>query len=194
MKLAGHVALVGQRKGPFRDFLGKPDRKSRLGDLGVEGRAMFKLTLLTLTNKKPTRCHLLLLFYFLETQHVSSINMSIFRSLRLCCWTTTLAVSFFIFCVLELRCGSAGVVSRLPAEVVLQPAARIHLVGFLFVRYHNDARSNKHQTYRTQLRWRGTGLIRIGLFPSRCVHITNLLKWTVFTQHTNNSCKSQLVN
>jgi len=37
---------------------------------------------------------LLFLFYFLETQHVSDINVPIFRSLRLCCWTTTLAVSF----------------------------------------------------------------------------------------------------
>jgi len=47
-----------------------------------------------LTNKKPTRCHLLPLFCLLEPQHVSGINMSIFKSLRLCCWTTTLAVSF----------------------------------------------------------------------------------------------------
>jgi len=44
-----------------------------------------------LKNKNPTRCHLLYLLYFLVTQHVSGINMSIFRSLRLCCWTTTLA-------------------------------------------------------------------------------------------------------
>ena len=41
------------------------------------------------------------LFYFLETQHVSGINMSIFRSSRPCYWTTTLAVSFLICCVLE---------------------------------------------------------------------------------------------
>ena len=33
-------------------------------------------------------------FYFLGTQHVSGINMSIFGSLRLCCWTATLAVLF----------------------------------------------------------------------------------------------------
>jgi len=45
-------------------------------------------------NKNPTRCHLLYLLYFLDTQHVSGINMSIFRSLRLCCWTTTMAVLF----------------------------------------------------------------------------------------------------
>ena len=64
---------------------------------------------------KPTRCHLLYLLCFLDTQHVSGINMSIFRSLRLCCWTTTLAVFFLVCCVLELGCGSARVVSRLPA-------------------------------------------------------------------------------
>jgi len=44
---------------------------------------------------------------FLETQHVLGINMSIFRSLRLRCWTNTLAVLFLICCVLELGCGSA---------------------------------------------------------------------------------------
>jgi len=42
--------------------------------------------------------------------------MPIFRSLRLCCCTTTLAVSFLVCCVLELGCGSARVVSGLPAE------------------------------------------------------------------------------
>ena len=71
-----------------------------------------------LKNKKPNRCHLLYLLYFLDTQHVSGINMSIFRSLRLCCWTTTLAVFFLDCCVLELGCGSAGVVSGLPAAPI----------------------------------------------------------------------------
>jgi hypothetical protein len=32
---------------------------------------------------------LAILFYFLCTQHVSDINISIVRSLRLCCWITT---------------------------------------------------------------------------------------------------------
>ena len=68
-----------------------------------------------LKNRKPTGCHLLFLFCFLDTQHVSDINMPIFRSLRLCCWTTTLAVLFLDCCVLELGCGSAGVVSGLSA-------------------------------------------------------------------------------
>jgi len=62
---------------------------------------------MALKNKKPTRCHLLYLLYFLDTQHVSGINMSIFRSLRLCCWTTTLTVLFLDCFVLELGCGSA---------------------------------------------------------------------------------------
>jgi len=50
-----------------------------------------RTSLWQLKNKKPARCHLLYLLYFLDTQHVSGINMSIFKSLRLCCWNTTLA-------------------------------------------------------------------------------------------------------
>jgi len=90
-----------------------------------------------LTNENPNRCHLLLLFYFLDTHHVWGINMPIFRTLRLCCWTTTLAVSFLICCVLELGCGSARMVSRLPVESQ-QPACSINesvsffLYPFLF--------------------------------------------------------------
>ena len=90
-----------------------------------------------LKNKKPTRCHLLHLLYFLDTQHVSGINMSILRSLRLCCWTTTLAVLYC--CVLESGCGSARVVSGLPAEAQLQPAARVLTpTAQLIVRHYTD--------------------------------------------------------
>jgi len=32
---------------------------------------------------------LAILFYFLHAQHVSDINISVIRSLRLCCWITT---------------------------------------------------------------------------------------------------------
>jgi len=35
---------------------------------------------------------LAILFHFLRTQHVSDINISITRSLRLCCWITTSVV------------------------------------------------------------------------------------------------------
>jgi len=37
---------------------------------------------------------LAILFHFLSAQHVSGINISIIRSLRLCCWITTSVVLF----------------------------------------------------------------------------------------------------
>jgi len=56
-------------------------------------------------------------FYFTSyVQHVSDINTSIIRSLRLFCWITTLAVLFLFRCVLEFRCGWVGVVSVLQAS------------------------------------------------------------------------------
>jgi hypothetical protein len=36
-----------------------------------------------------------ILFYVWCTQHVSDINISIIRSLRLCCWITTLVILLF---------------------------------------------------------------------------------------------------
>ena len=42
---------------------------------------------------------LAILFHFLCAQHVSDINISITRSLRLCCWITTSAVLFSVRCV-----------------------------------------------------------------------------------------------
>ena len=59
---------------------------------------------------------LLILFHFLCAQHVSDVNISIIRSLRLFCWITTLVVLFLVRCVLEFRCGWIGVVSVLQAE------------------------------------------------------------------------------
>jgi len=49
---------------------------------------------------------LAILFHFLCAQHVSDINISIIRSLRLFCWITTLVVLFFVRCVLGV-CASA---------------------------------------------------------------------------------------
>jgi len=54
---------------------------------------------------------LAILFHFLCAQHVSDINISIIRRLRLFCWITTLGVLFLV------RCGWVGVVT------VLQPEA-----------------------------------------------------------------------
>ena len=62
---------------------------------------------------------LAILFHFLCTQHVSEINISIIRSLRLFCWIATLFVLFLVRCVLEFRCGWVGVVSVLQAETLL---------------------------------------------------------------------------
>ena len=44
---------------------------------------------------------LAILFHLLCAQHVSDINISIFRSLRLCWWVTTSVVLFSVRCVLE---------------------------------------------------------------------------------------------
>ena len=44
---------------------------------------------------------LAILFHFLCAQHVSDINISIIRSLRLFCWITTLVVLFLVRFVLE---------------------------------------------------------------------------------------------
>jgi len=38
---------------------------------------------------------LAILFHILCAQHVSDVNISIFRSLRLCCWITTFVVLFW---------------------------------------------------------------------------------------------------
>ena len=54
-----------------------------------------------------------ILFNFLCVQHVSDINISIIRILRLICWITTLVVLFLVRCVFEIRCGWVGVVSVL---------------------------------------------------------------------------------
>ena len=48
---------------------------------------------------------LAILFRFLCAQHVSDINISIIRSLRLCYWITTSVVLFSVRCVLEIWCG-----------------------------------------------------------------------------------------
>ena len=47
-------------------------------------------------------------------------NISIIRSLRLCCWITTLVVSFFFLRVLGIWWGWVWVVSVLQAEAQLQ--------------------------------------------------------------------------
>ena len=62
---------------------------------------------------------LAILFRFLCAQHISDINISIIRSLRLCCWITTSVVLFSVRCVLEIWCGWFWVV------LVLQAVAQL---------------------------------------------------------------------
>ena len=59
---------------------------------------------------------LAILFHFLCAQHVSDINISIIRSLRLFSWITTLVVLFLVGCMLEFPCGWVGLVSVLQSE------------------------------------------------------------------------------
>ena len=51
---------------------------------------------------KTNLMSLAILFHLLCAQHVSDINISIFRSLRPCWWITTSVVLFSVRCVLEL--------------------------------------------------------------------------------------------
>jgi len=75
--------------------------------------------------RKINLMSLAILFHFFCAQHISDINISIIRSLRLFCSITTLVVLLFIRFVLEFRCGWVGVVFVLQAEagkrVPLQP-------------------------------------------------------------------------
>ena len=54
---------------------------------------------------KTNLMSLAVLFHFLCAKHVSDINISVIRSLRLCCWITTSVVLFSVRCVLEICCG-----------------------------------------------------------------------------------------
>ena len=51
---------------------------------------------------KTNLMSLAILFHLLCAQHVSDINISIFRSFRLCWWITTSVVLFSVRCVLEV--------------------------------------------------------------------------------------------
>ena len=83
------------------------------------------------------------LFHFLCAQHVSDINISIFRSLRQCCWITTSVFLFSVRCVLEIWCdwilSSARAAGFSLQHGLTSPAS----LGSLFTRA-NIGRSGKH--------------------------------------------------
>ena len=74
---------------------------------------------------KTNLLSLAILFHFLCTQHVSDINISIMRSLRLCCWITISVVLFSVRCVLEIWCGWVWVVPVLQA-VLMSETCWVH--------------------------------------------------------------------
>jgi len=73
-------------------------------------------------------------FHFLCAQHVSDINISIIRSLRLFCWITALVVLFLVRCVLEFRCGLVGVISVLQAEFHFLCAQHVSDINISIIR------------------------------------------------------------
>ena len=78
---------------------------------------------------KTSLMSIAILFHFLCAQHVSDVNISIVRSLRLCCWITTSVVLFSVRCVLcvgDLVLLVLGGV-RFAGWSLLQPAKRTPL-------------------------------------------------------------------
>jgi len=60
---------------------------------------------------------LAILFHFLCTQQVSDINISIIRSLRLCCWIITSVVLFSVRCVLQAEACNTGTTQTQPHQI-----------------------------------------------------------------------------
>ena len=90
------VGLSANLKEKLRDW----------GDVAVccgHGRYIAKLsTIWRIVDEWKTNLISLAILFHLCAQHVSDINISIFRSLQLCWWITTSVVLFSVRCVLEL--------------------------------------------------------------------------------------------
>jgi len=74
---------------------------------------------------------LAILFHFLCGQHVSNINISIIRSLWLCCWITILVVLFLVRCVLEIQCGWVGITNSTTNVVIQQHSCKLLMMDIL---------------------------------------------------------------
>ena len=79
------------------------DTVPRVFDCSLDG---LQFNVLQVAEWKTNLMSLASLFHFLCAQHFSDINISIIRSLQLCCWITTSVVLFSVRCVLEI--GVAG--------------------------------------------------------------------------------------
>jgi len=72
--------------------------------------------IMTVEEWKTSLMSLAISFHFLCARHVSDINISIIRSLRLFCWINTLVVFFLVRCVLEFWCGWLKPATRIPLQ------------------------------------------------------------------------------
>ena len=78
----------------YGNALVKEPLKNRYGYSFRRVRKVAKKKLLIVEEWKTNLMSLAILLHFLCAQHVSDINISIIRSLRLCCWITTSVVLF----------------------------------------------------------------------------------------------------
>ena len=74
---------------------------------------LLKETTVIFDEWKTNLMSLAILFHLLCAQHFSDINISIFRSLRLCWWINTSVLLFSVRCVLEIWCGWFWVVPQI---------------------------------------------------------------------------------
>ena len=98
----------------------------------IPAKILLHVSKFPVEEQKTNLMSLAILFHFLCAQHVSDINISIIRSLRLCCWITTSVVLFSVRCVLEIWCGWVWVLSVKTTDVVIQQQSRkLLMMGIL---------------------------------------------------------------
>jgi len=102
-------------------------------------------------NKRPTWCHLLFLFHFLCAQHVSDINISIIRSLRLFCWITTLVVRSWCFGVVGL---AWYLCCWLQLQVIQQNSRKLLMIDLLM-----SETCWAHKKWNKNSKWHQVGLL-----------------------------------
>ena len=100
--------------------------------------------------RKTNLMSLAILFHFLCAQHVSDINISIIRSLRLCCWITTSVVLFSVRCMLEIWCGCFWVVLVLQAVAQVFHSSTITMMhGPINIRFTNAKQAKIVHEYKS---------------------------------------------
>jgi len=133
---------------------------------------------------------LAILFHFLCAQHVSDINISIIRCLRIFCWITTLVVLFLVRCVLEFRCGWVGVVSALQAYQELANILLNYHIGRIVLGSMCDGTENKTSNVVIQQHSRKLLMMDM-LMPEICwVH----KKWNTFWEFNFSATNSTLTS